>query len=555
MTFLLACTPVESIATAGDDPVAAAESASPDDAPGPGETDPTDAVFDPTVIHDFVLDLAPAEWADVRDNPYAETWHAATFRHGDDVVETVGIRAFGAGSLIPGKPSIKISFDHYVPGQEWLGLEQLKLDNSSQDPGFMNELVGTSILRRAGLPAARTGWARLTVNDEQAGFYVLFEPVDDQFLHRWFGDDSGNLYGTADGHHGQGLNRFANGGPLDWYVPQTASATDGSDLVAVTELVASGRDEELVAALDVDEFTRMSVTRSVFGGIDTFSADGNNFYLYNLGGYWSIVAWDLDADLGYPYYFSQALAVDPSAPWLTSPWAYNPVSGAAYTDPVLTRAIAMGVDIDALVDELLAGPGAWSVVDAQVVDAAALIRDDVYDDLLGYGPSFDQRRHDLRLWIHTRLSTLLGRDAAPCAAADAGVYRAADLAPTGTVGWGSLLVDATNWGPGFTIAGEHHCTGLFAHAPSDVVLTVPGGVTSFSAMVGLQDWTQRCGDGATFSVVQDDATLWTSPPIVNYDDAVATGTIGVSPGELRLVASPNAEYSCDTAAWVDVELR
>lgn len=527
-----------------------------EDVPGSDEPrDPTDAVFDPTTIHDFVLDIAPAEWADVRDNPYAETWHPATFRHGDDVVETVGIRAFGAGSLIPGKPSIKLSFDHYVPGQDWHGLEQLKLDNSSQDPGFMNELVGTSILRRAGLPAARTGWARLTVNDEQAGFYVLFEPVDDQFLDRWFGSDEGTLYGTADGHHGQGLNPIVNGGPLDWYVPQTSTETDGSDLVAIAQVVATGSDDELLAALDVDEFTRMSVTRSVFGGIDTFSADGNNFYLYNLDGYWSIVAWDLDADLGYPYYFSQALAVDPRAPWLTSPWAYNPVSGAAYTDPVLTRALAMGVDVDALVVELLAGPGEWSVVDAQVAAAAELIRDDVYDDLLGYGPSFDQRRHDLRLWIHTRLSTLLGRDAAPCTEAEPGVYRAADLDPSGSVGWGSLLVDATNWGPGFNVGGEHFCTGVFAHAPSDVVLNVPAGVSRFRGAVGLQDWGQQCGDGATFSLVQGGVTLWTSPPRANYDPAVATGDVAVEPGELHLVASPNAEYSCDTAAWVDVELR
>ncbi len=552
MTLLLACAVGIPLSEGDSDPVATADTAEMEDIPGPGEVDPTDAIFDPTTIHDFVLELPAADWADVRDNPYAENWHAATFRFGEDVVETVGIRAFGAGSLIPGKPSIKLSFDHFVPGQDWRGVEQLKLDNSSQDPGFMNELIGTAILRRAGLPAARTGWTRLRVNDEEAGFYVLFEPVDDRFLLRWFGDDSGNLYGTADGHHGQGLNPIVNGGPFDWYVPQTQSETDGSDLLAIAEVVASGSDAELRAALDIDEFTRMSVIRSVFGGIDTFSADGNNFYLYNLGGYWSIIAWDLDADLGYPYYFSTALVVDPSAPWLTSPWAYNPVSGAAYTDPVLSRGIAMGTDIDGIVAETLAGPGEWSVIDAEIAAAAELIRDDVYSDLLGYGPSFDQRRHDLRLFVHTRASSLLGRDAAPCEEAGPGEYRAADLSPAGTVGWGSLLVDSTNWGPGFQIAGEHFCTGVFAHAPSDVTLTLPEGVTHLSAAVGLQDWVQQCGDGATFSVTQDGVTLWTSQPRANYDEPEATGTLAVVPGEIHLVASPNSEYSCDTAAWVDV---
>ncbi len=562
LPLLLACVRSFTVGSGGNEGIVGdSGTESPEGIPGdsgddadPVDVDPTDEIFDPSVILDLDLTMARAEWADLRDNPYAETWHTADFTWGSEIVESVGLRAFGAGSLIPGKPSIKISFDHFVPGQAWRGLEQIKLDNSSQDAGFMNELIGTAILRRSGVPAARTGWARVRVNEEPVGFFVLFEPIDDVFLRRWFNDDGGNLYGTADGHHAQGLNPIANGGPLDWYVPQTKAESDGSDLLTVMDVVANGSDDAFLAAVDVDEFTRMSVTRSIFGGIDTFSADGNNFYLYNLDGYWSIIAWDLDADLGYPYYFSPALTVDPAAPWLTSPWATNPVSGAPYTDPVLTRAVAMGTDIPALVAEIIAGPGEWSVLDAEVTAAATLIRDDVYNDVLGYGYAFDQRRHDLRLFLHTRLSGLLGRDAADCAVAEPGVHRLADLAPTGTVGWGELLIDKTYWAPGFNVAGGHYCTGIFAHAPSDVAITIPAGATTLSGAVGLQDWVQQCGDGASFAIVQGGVTLWSSPVLANYDPAVTTDAVPISPGALRLVTLPNGEYSCDTAAWLDVRV-
>lgn len=518
-------------------------------------TDETDAVFDPLRVASFSLEMAPESWADMTGNPYAETWHEATFHAEGAVVEGVGVRTFGAGSLIYNKPSIKISFDHFVPGQDWRGLEQLKLDNSSQDAGFMNEAIGTAILRRANLPAARTGYARLAVNDAPAGFFVVLEPIDDVFLNRWFGDDSGNLYGTADSRYAQGLNPIPIDGPLDWFVPQTNAETDGSDLLAIIDTVANGSDEALSAALDIDEFTEMSVIRSVFGGIDTMSADGNNYYLYQVGGYWSIIAWDLDADLGYPYYYQNALAVDPRAPWATSPWAWNPVTGTPYTDPVLSRALAMGADTDALVANTLAGPGDWATIDAEIQAIVELIRDDVYNDVLGYGPSFDLRQVDLRLFVHTRIARLLGRDPAPCEEAPEGGTWIGALGPTGTVGWGNLLVDQTNWGPGMTVAGDHFCRGVFAHAPSDVTVVLPAGTTELSGWFGLQDWVQKCGDGATGSIVQGGRTLWTSPSRGTYDEAVATGTVAVEAGTIQLVTSPNAEYSCDTAVWADVMVR
>ena len=51
----------------------------------------------------------------------------------------------------------------------------------------------------------------------------------------------------------------------------------------------------------------------------SFSADGNNFYLFVDEGQVRIVPWDCDVDLGV-WYLPTALSVDPRQPWLTSPW-------------------------------------------------------------------------------------------------------------------------------------------------------------------------------------------------------------------------------------------
>ena len=513
----------------------------------PGLEDPSAPVFDPTRVADLALTMDPTDWLDVRDDPWSKHWVQADFQWGEERVEQIGVRAFGSGSVRAGKPSLKLSFDRNLDGQTWRGLDELKLDNSSQDPGFLNERVATAALRRAGVPASRTGWARVTVNGDYAGFFVVLESVDDRFVERWFGHDDGPLYSMNAHNWGQGLNPMQD--PLTWYEPETSYGGDGSELALAADRLAHEEISSVLEVLDLEGFFRESIARSVMGSLDAFSADGNNFYLFVDEGRVRIIPWDFDVDLG-SYYTGTALTVDPRAPWLTSPWSYNSHSGAPYTDPVLLRALEEGYDPEALVAELIEGPLSWERMDADAKEAAGLIANNVHEDVFGYGPAFDRRRHDLRLFLHARWSVLAGQEVAPCPAP--GGLVVSELSPSGSVGWGELLIDATNWGPGFNVAGEHYCTGLFAHAPSTVTLELPqGGVLSGAA--GLQDWNQTCGDGAAFQVSQGEL-LWESPVLRNYDPAEAF-EVEVEEGPVTLTSTSGANYSCDTSVWLDLVLR
>lgn len=514
--------------------------------------DAADAVFDPTAIAAVRLVMAPEAWTNIRTDPDAGDWHEAVFYWNDERVARVGVKAFGNGSRVPGKPPLKLSFDHYVDDRRWRGLEALKFDNSLQDPTFLNEHLGTSVLRAIGVPAARTGWAEVAVNGEHAGFFVVIEPIDDAFLTRWFGADDGALYGNVARRFGRGLN--PTDAPLDYFEPQDRDTGDGRDLVALANIVAHGSDAELAAAIDLPGFFRMSIARSVLGSQDSFSADGKNFYLYDDRGTWRILPWDFDYDLS-ALGVADALAVDLRAPWTTSKWAYDAITGEPYRDPLLARALAMGADPDDVVAELLAGPLRWSVIDAQVVEAAALIRDAVRDDTLDHGAAFDRHVAELRLFLHARLAQLAGREVADCPPAAPGVLRAADLSPAGTVGWGALSIDGTaTWGPGFINAGEHFCTGIFAHAPSRVTIRVPDGYGVLRGAAGVLDWDAPCEDGATYAIVQGGQTLWQSAELRRYDPAVGFGPLAVAPGEVVLVTDDLGRVPCDSTAWLDLTL-
>lgn len=554
--LLLACSPgslpVDSVAGGGDTATDSGTATEVEHLPGV-ERPTDDALFDLALVHDVGLTMDPDDWLLVRDRPDEKAWVQADLVWGEHTLDGIGLRAFGAGSLRAGKPSLKLGFDHFVDGQELLGLDELKLDNSSQDVGYLNEAVATAAMRRAGVPASRTGWVRLQVNGEPAGFFVLLESIDDRFVTRWFGHDDGALYSMNAHNYAQGLNPMDD--PLLWYEPETSHGGDGSGLGAAALALQAGDADAIEARIDTEGFFRESVARSVMGSLDSFSADGNNFYLFDDGGRIRVIPWDFDVDLG-GYYIETALTVDPRAPWVTSPWSWNPLTGAAYRDPVLLWNLDQERDPDALIAELLAGPLDWATLDQAVLQAADVIRDDVHDDVFGVGAQFEARVHGIRLFLHARWSLLAGQDVADCPDPDPAVLRTADLAPAGSVGWGSLQVDHTNWGPGFQVAGEHHCTGLFAHGPSTVTLQIPAGKTTLTGKAGLQDWGRvPCGDGASFQVLQDGEPLWSSGVILEQVPAVDFGELTVQAGEVVLQITAESGHSCDTSAWLDLALR
>lgn len=502
--------------------------------------DEADAVFDLEAVHRIDLTMAEGDWLQVRDNPATELWVAADFAWNGEVVANIGIRAFGQGSVVAGKPPLKLDFDRYEAGTEWRGLEQIKLDSSTQDAGFLNEVVGTRALRELGLPAARTGWAQVYVNGNLAGFFVVMESIDDQFLKRWYAGDDGPLYGMGTWMYGQGLNPITWGTVLDWYVPQTSVGGDGSEILAAIDATATGTDEDFAAAVDVDRFTRIAVTRSAMGAIDQFAADGNNFYLYVDEGRITPIAWDLDADLGYPYYFPNALEMGLEEPWLWSHARYNPVTGALYSDPVHARAVAAGWDIPGFLDTLLAGPLDWKRLDHQINGYTQTIRAAACADTYTSCAAFEQRVIDLRFFLHTRLARLAGQEVADCARAPAWELNAVQ---------GSATVGASGWGPGFMVGGVHACEGIYAPAPSRVALTVGAG--TFSGAAGVHDQNMNPSAGVHFVILQDGVALW-EQTVRAYQEA-APFSVPVQAGTVLLVAT-GQQPAYDGASWVNLSV-
>lgn len=98
----------------------------------------------------------------------------------------VGVRLKGSYTRRFEKMSLKVNFDQFVPGQKFLGLKRLTLNAMYQDWSLVHEATGYKLFRSAGVPAPRTGYAKVSVDGRYMGLYLNLESLDSDMLKRWF---------------------------------------------------------------------------------------------------------------------------------------------------------------------------------------------------------------------------------------------------------------------------------------------------------------------------------------------------------------------------------
>jgi spore coat protein CotH len=161
-------------------------------AAGPVAAQAQDDLFDDGVLHDIQMTVSERDWNALKAQPEANTYYTADLRWRGVTVRNAGIRSRGTGSRNGIKPGLRVDFNRYVD-QTFLGLRALVLDNAFTDPSLMRDALAMKVFARAGLPASREAFARLFVNNEFAGVYVIVEPIDRTFITRVFGEAEGNV--------------------------------------------------------------------------------------------------------------------------------------------------------------------------------------------------------------------------------------------------------------------------------------------------------------------------------------------------------------------------
>lgn len=299
-----------------------------DAAPGQGSA----YLFDDTQLRTYELIVAPADWEQLNGNIRAEEYVPATLRFEGIDYAGAGVRYKGAvgslqnqgpideiapcfdagGNYLPAncpKLSLKVSFNEYDSEGRFFGVKKLQFHSMHADPSKLREALAYSLFRDSEVYAPRTAFARVVVNGELLGLYVLVEQIDGRFTRERFPDGGkGNLYKEA------------------WPVAQTAQPyldalkTNEDENPSVDKMVrfatalASATDQTFEATLeqwmDVDLLVRkMAVDRAIdhWDGIVAWYCPGlacfnHNYYWYEStteDRVW-LIPWDVDRSLDAP---------------------------------------------------------------------------------------------------------------------------------------------------------------------------------------------------------------------------------------------------------------
>jgi len=273
---------------------------------GPDVQRPRDEIFDPDVVQEIALDIAPVDLERMHAALPEVVLVPATFHWNDVTLDMVGVRYKGNSSVAPSqmhKRSCFIDFNGFVPGQKLDGLPSLALDNGVQFGSLFSERLVTDILRKEQVPASRANYARLSINGTYMGLYVNVERINKPFLARHYSDASGNLYKCDEGGPGCDLAYLGDDGAA--YTGLSAKSNedtaDRADLAALARLLDQTADADLVPALrasfDLEGFRRLTAVLLLAGAFDQYTGfQAHNYYLYREpdSGRWTYLPWDLD---------------------------------------------------------------------------------------------------------------------------------------------------------------------------------------------------------------------------------------------------------------------
>ncbi len=155
-------------------------------------------LFDTSKVH--TIDIVMDNWDTFIEDCEDEEYETCAVVIDGESYKNVAIRAKGNTSLSSVKQlgsqrySFKIEFDHYDSGKSYHGLDKLCLNNLIQDNTMMKDYLVYRLMGNFGVASPLCSFVYITVNGEDWGLYLAVEGVEDAFLERNYGGETGQLY-------------------------------------------------------------------------------------------------------------------------------------------------------------------------------------------------------------------------------------------------------------------------------------------------------------------------------------------------------------------------
>lgn len=266
---------------------------------GTTEPPPGEALFADGQVIGINIKLSPADILSLSNQPnvYVRGDVEVTTANTTTIIPDTGVRLKGKiGSLrtLDQKAAFLLKFNEYTKGQKLDGLSKLAVNNMVQDTSMIHERIGYILFNDMDAPSPRSGYARVSVNGELYGLYATVEATSNgEFLNRWFGDDTGNMY------------EGAYGVDLDWNSYQGFDQDNGvfenySDvaelIMALDNMTPQNFMVEASKVIDMDRYVKFAATEIYLGHWDGYANYQNNYFIYRRpdNKLWTFIPWGID---------------------------------------------------------------------------------------------------------------------------------------------------------------------------------------------------------------------------------------------------------------------
>lgn len=231
--------------------------------------------------------------------------------------DSVGVRFKGNSSYFRSRQlgskklplNVKLSYvqkDQAYPG----GYRTLKLSNVFRDPSFVREPLAYNIAR-AYLPAPKSNYAHVYVNDDYWGLYSLTQSIDEQFQKEHYGSRKGVLFKCDPDRKVDKGTACAEGelASLEYLGPDRACYQDRyeikrskagyDELIELIRLLNTDLDA-FAERFNIDEALWMHAFNNVVVNLDSYTGlFCHNYYLYqDPEKNWHPLLWDMNMAIG-----------------------------------------------------------------------------------------------------------------------------------------------------------------------------------------------------------------------------------------------------------------
>ena len=321
-----------------------------------------DRLFDASRVH--TIDIVMDDWEAFLETCENEAYSPCSLVIDGEAQRSAAIRAKGNTSLTSvaaygnDRYSFKVEFDHYDSGSTYYGLDKLNLNNLIQDNTCMKDFLSYQLMARFGAAAPLCSYVSVSVNSEPWGLYLAVEAVEDAFLQRQYGRDTGSLYkpdsmsmggsrgsgggfapeamdfspfagvapegrpaaggdgpvqetgrgrpGGEDGQSGMGSSdvklQYIDDDPDSYpniFDNAKTAVTDADKDRLIASLEALSRGERIEEVVDVEQVIRYFVVHGFLCNGDSYTGSMvHNYYLYEQDGVLSMIPWDYNLAFG-----------------------------------------------------------------------------------------------------------------------------------------------------------------------------------------------------------------------------------------------------------------